>query len=65
VRKFRFNDPETRSSASCDTGHGQNVAQVRYYAQGARTTSALRQRARQRGNVVIDNAFASHPGFSI
>ncbi len=36
-----------------------------YYAQGARTTSALRQRARQRGNLVIDNAFASHPGFSI
>jgi hypothetical protein len=36
-----------------------------YYAAGARTTSALRQRARQRGNVVIDNAFATHPGFSI
>jgi hypothetical protein len=36
-----------------------------YYAQGARTTSALRERARQRGNVVIDNAFATHPGFNI
>src|SRR5678815_3340904 len=30
-----------------------------YYATGARTTSALRERARQRGNVVIDNAFAT------
>lgn len=36
-----------------------------YYAQGARTTSALRQAARQRANVVIDGAFATHPGFSI
>jgi hypothetical protein len=36
-----------------------------YYAEGARTTSALRERARQRGNLVIDNAFATHPGFSI
>src|SRR6266567_2131511 len=36
-----------------------------YYAAGARTTSALRERARQRGNLVIDNAFATHPGFSI
>lgn len=36
-----------------------------YFAEGARTTSALRQRARQRANVVIDNAFAKHPGFSI
>ncbi|CRK49978.1 conserved hypothetical protein [Rhodococcus sp. RD6.2] len=36
-----------------------------YFAQGARTTSALRERARQRGNLVIDNAFATHPGFSI
>ncbi len=36
-----------------------------YYAQGARTTSALRQLARQRANVVIDGAFATHPGFSI
>jgi hypothetical protein len=32
VRKFSFNEPETRSSASCDTGHDQNVAQVRVYA---------------------------------
>jgi hypothetical protein len=36
-----------------------------YYAVGARTTSALRERARQRGNVVIDNASPPHPGFSI
>ncbi len=36
-----------------------------YYAAGARTTSALRERARQRGNLVIDNAFATHPGYSI
>ncbi len=36
-----------------------------FYAQGARTTSALRERARQRGNLVIDNAFATHPGFNI
>jgi hypothetical protein len=36
-----------------------------FFAQGARTTSALRERARQRGNLVIDNAFATHPGFNI
>jgi hypothetical protein len=36
-----------------------------YYAAGARTTSALKERARQRANVVIDNAFATHPGFNI
>jgi len=36
-----------------------------FYAQGVRTTSALKERARQRGNVVIDNAFATHPGFHI
>lgn len=36
-----------------------------FFAAGARTTSAMRQRARQRGNLVIDNAFARHPGFSI
>lgn len=36
-----------------------------FYAAGTRTTSAMRQRARQRGNLVIDNAFATHPGFSI
>lgn len=36
-----------------------------YFAQGARTTAALRERARQRGNLVIDNAFATHPGFNI
>lgn len=36
-----------------------------FYAAGARTTSAMKERARQRGNLVIDNAFATHPGFSI
>ncbi|MEO6092512.1 MAG: hypothetical protein ABIT04_04705 [Novosphingobium sp.] len=36
-----------------------------FFAAGARTTSAMRARARQRGNLVIDNAFATHPGFSI
>jgi hypothetical protein len=36
-----------------------------FYAAGARTTSAMKARARQRGNLVIDNAFATHPGFSI
>lgn len=36
-----------------------------FYAAGARTTSAMKERARQRGNLIIDNAFATHPGFSI
>ncbi|HVM12916.1 MAG TPA: hypothetical protein VM287_01115 [Egibacteraceae bacterium] len=36
-----------------------------FYAAGARTTSAMRQRARQRGNLVIDNAFATHPGLGL
>ena len=36
-----------------------------FFAAGARTTSAMRQRARQRGNLIIDNAFATHPGFNI
>ncbi len=36
-----------------------------FFAAGARTTSAMRQRARQRGNLIIDNAFATHPGYSI
>ncbi len=36
-----------------------------FYAAGARTTTAMKQRARQRGNLVIDNAFATHPGYSI
>jgi hypothetical protein len=36
-----------------------------FYAAGARTTTAMRERARQRGNLVIDNAFATHPGYSI
>jgi hypothetical protein len=36
-----------------------------FYAAGTRTTTAMRERARQRGNLIIDNAFASHPGYSI
>lgn len=36
-----------------------------FYAAGARTTSAMRERARQIGNRDIDNAFATHPGFNI
>ncbi|WP_330286786.1 hypothetical protein [Streptomyces sp. NBC_00576] len=36
-----------------------------FYADGRRTTTALREAAKQRGNVVIDNAFATHPGFTI
>ncbi|QQO53705.1 MAG: hypothetical protein N838_10410 [Thiohalocapsa sp. PB-PSB1] len=36
-----------------------------FYAAGTRTTSAMKQRARQRGNLIIDNAFATHPGYSI
>lgn len=36
-----------------------------YFAEGARTTSALRELARQRANVVIDGAFAEHPGYSV
>ncbi len=36
-----------------------------FFADGRRTTQALRDRARQEGNVNIDNGFATHPGFSI
>lgn len=36
-----------------------------FYAAGQRTTSAIRQLAKQRGNVLIDNCFATHPGFNI
>lgn len=36
-----------------------------FYADGRRTTAALRQLARQRANLVIDNAFATHPGFNV
>lgn len=36
-----------------------------FYAAGTRTTSAMRELARQRGNIVIDNCFATHPGYSI
>jgi hypothetical protein len=36
-----------------------------FYADGRRTTGALRDRARQEANVYVDNAFATHPGFNI
>ena len=37
-----------------------------WFAQaGARTTSAMRDRARQAANVNLDNAFATHPGFNV
>lgn len=36
-----------------------------FYAAGARTTPALRDAARQRAQFVIDNAFATHPGYVI
>jgi hypothetical protein len=36
-----------------------------FYADGRRTTNALRQAAKQRGNLIINNAFATHPGFNI
>jgi hypothetical protein len=36
-----------------------------FYADGRRTTSAIRELAKQRAQVVIDNAFATHPGFVI
>jgi len=36
-----------------------------FYAAGVRTTSAMKEKARQRGNTIIDNCFATHPGYSI
>lgn len=36
-----------------------------FYAEGTRTTPALRQAARVRAQYVIDNAFATHPGYVI
>ncbi len=36
-----------------------------FYVDGRRTTQALRDRAKQEANVNIDNAFATHPGFTI
>ncbi|ABM05007.1 hypothetical protein Ping_3320 [Psychromonas ingrahamii 37] len=60
------------SGSGADSSWGYNGAWMYgalylwwFFAAGARTTSAMRQRARQRGNLVIDNAFASHPGYSI
>jgi hypothetical protein len=36
-----------------------------FYAEGDRTSVAMRQAAKQRGNVIIMNAFATNPGFLI
>jgi len=36
-----------------------------FYAAGARTTPAIRDAARVRAQFVIDNAFATHPGYVI
>jgi hypothetical protein len=36
-----------------------------FYADGRRTTPALREAAKQRANVLIDNAFTTPPGFTI
>ena len=36
-----------------------------FYADGRRTTTAMRDRARQRAQFTIDNAFRTHPGFVI
>jgi hypothetical protein len=36
-----------------------------FYADGRRTTQALKDRAKQEANLYIDNAFATHPGFTI
>lgn len=36
-----------------------------FYATKTRTTSASKDRARQAANVILDNAFATHPGFNI
>ncbi len=36
-----------------------------FFAAGTRTTTAMRQRARQRGNLLLDNAFASPPPYAI
>lgn len=36
-----------------------------FYLYGKRTTSALRERARQLGNEFLDNCFATDPGFRI
>jgi hypothetical protein len=36
-----------------------------FYAEGKRTTIALQQSARTRANLIINNAFAEHPGFVV
>jgi hypothetical protein len=36
-----------------------------FYAEGTRTTPAIREAARQRAQLVIDNAFATPPGYVI
>ena len=36
-----------------------------FYADGRRAPWALRQQGKQRANLVIDNAFATHLGFTM
>ena len=36
-----------------------------FYAAGSRTTSALREAAKQRAQFLIDNALATNPGITI
>jgi hypothetical protein len=36
-----------------------------FYADGRRSTTALKDRARQEARVYLNNAFATHPGFDI
>lgn len=36
-----------------------------FYADGRRTPPALRQRAKEIAQLIIDNAFATHPGIII
>lgn len=49
--------------------HGAFMFQALYlwwfFAAANGTTSAMQQAARQAGNLYIDNAFATHPGFNI
>ena len=59
-----------RSGADSSWGyHGAWMFDALYlwwlYADGRRTTDALRQAAKQRANFLLDNAFATPPGFTI
>jgi len=36
-----------------------------FYAAGTRTSLAMRQAAKQRANVILNNAFATSPGFVV